>query len=226
MRVIASFLFLSSITLLVFTHHALARLETTACVEAHFIRQTQRGPQQAPPAFQKSKHPPAQARANMPSNHSIRLSVTGKPQVDEHKAYQDALREAREQLICRLRELKPDLRWEGPRSKELEHLITSSKTESEFFKPPIDAVLYTTRLELEVTRTDQSDLLRHVRLEEAGVRQWSLLKPFLAVLAVLLTVAGYYRLEDMTKGYYTLLLRLSAVALLGIVGFAIFFAWL
>ena len=35
-----------------------------------------------------------------------------------------------------------------------------------------------------------------------------------AILSVLLVVFGYLKLEDATKGYYTLLLRLTALAVL------------
>jgi len=35
---------------------------------------------------------------------------------------------------------------------------------------------------------------------------------------LLLAVAGYLRLEDATKGYYTRLLRLAAVAFVALVG--------
>lgn len=222
MRVIANFLFLSSITLLFFTHHALARLHDGAHIEVRFSHDERR----TPPAFRHNdtpSQPPQQVtRVGMPSNRSLKLTVTGKPQTDERKAFQDAIREAREQLVARLRELKPDLKWDGPKSSEIDHLVVSKKTESEYFKLPIDAVMYTTKLELEVTPSDQANLLRHVRLEEAGARQFFLLKPLLAALGVLLTIAGYYRLEDMTKGYYTLLLRASAVVLIGALGFSIF----
>jgi hypothetical protein len=151
------------------------------------------------------------------------MTVMGKPQTDEHKAYQAALIEARERLISELRELKPDLAWEGPRLAKLERFIAKRNTTSEYMKPPVDAVMWTTTLELELTPADQNDLLRHVRLEDARQRQLYLFKPMLAVLVVLLTVAGYYRLEDATKGYYTLLLRLSAGAAVALAAASLFF---
>jgi hypothetical protein len=49
------------------------------------------------------------------------------------------------------------------------------------------------------------------------------------ILALLLVVAGYLRLEDATKGYYTTVLRLAAVSILGLVGVCLFrlsWAWL
>jgi hypothetical protein len=52
----------------------------------------------------------------------------------------------------------------------------------------------------------------------ATLRQGVLVRVLAGLVAVLAAVAMYFRLEDATKGYYTTLLRLAAVAFVALVG--------
>jgi len=56
------------------------------------------------------------------------------------------------------------------------------------------------------------------RQKWAHERQGQLAQILVGVVALLAAVAGYLRLEDATKGYYTTWLRLAAVTFLGLVG--------
>jgi hypothetical protein len=59
------------------------------------------------------------------------------------------------------------------------------------------------------------------RQERVFTRDMGLFRLLGGVLAVLLVVTGYLRLEEMTRGYATQLLRLGAVAVLGLAAFGI-----
>jgi hypothetical protein len=56
------------------------------------------------------------------------------------------------------------------------------------------------------------------REARATLRQGVLVRVLAGLVAVLAAVALYFRLEDATKGYYTTLLRLAAVAFVALVG--------
>jgi hypothetical protein len=56
------------------------------------------------------------------------------------------------------------------------------------------------------------------REDRATHRQGILVRLLAGLVAVLAAVALYFRLEDATKGYYTTLLRLAAVAFIALVG--------
>jgi hypothetical protein len=83
-------------------------------------------------------------------------------------------------------------------------------------------------LRVEVSPRDRDDMYQQEQLFQeqqrqvrATERQMILAKALAGFVAVLAAVAGYLRLEDATKGYYTTLLRLGAVTFLGLVGAAI-----
>ena len=85
-------------------------------------------------------------------------------------------------------------------------------------------------LRVAITEADLSAIRQQESLYQAGQRQARAAqrqglaaKGLAAVVAVLLAVAAYLRLEDATKGYYTALLRLVAVGFVALVGAGIFF---
>src|SRR5207253_1873148 len=55
---------------------------------------------------------------------------------------------------------------------------------------------------------------KEVRQERAVKRQTSILRILGGLIAVLLVVAGYLRLEEATRGYYTAMLRVAAIGVL------------
>jgi hypothetical protein len=74
------------------------------------------------------------------------------------------------------------------------------------------------RLELAVTRDQAEDLYKVAREQRMVPRHLLVARILAAVLAVVLVAGGYLRLEEATRGYYTLLLRAAAVAVLVVVG--------
>lgn len=61
-------------------------------------------------------------------------------------------------------------------------------------------------------------LVAKVRQQKVEDRHLLLARVLVGILALLLVTAGYLRLEEMTRGYATKLLRLAAVVLLALVG--------
>jgi hypothetical protein len=78
-------------------------------------------------------------------------------------------------------------------------------------------------LKVEVTPSFYDRLVKLDRQQRKEDRQW-LLARLLAIFAVgFVAVGGYLRLDEATKGYYTGLLRLGAVALVGAVGVGLWY---
>ncbi len=71
--------------------------------------------------------------------------------------------------------------------------------------------------ELEKIKDKEIEHQRALRLERARERQQILVRLLAGIVAVLIAVASYLRLEDATKGYYTTLLRVVAVAFVALV---------
>ena len=59
---------------------------------------------------------------------------------------------------------------------------------------------------------------RHAQQDRVLDRHLLLARVLGGAVAVLLVLAGYLRLEDATRGYYTRLLRLAAIALVALAG--------
>jgi hypothetical protein len=66
--------------------------------------------------------------------------------------------------------------------------------------------------ELEKIKAEEVKHQTALRLDRAHVRQMVLVRLLAGIVAILIAVASYLRLEDATKGYYTTLLRVVAVA--------------
>jgi hypothetical protein len=65
-------------------------------------------------------------------------------------------------------------------------------------------------------------LVAKVRQQKVEERHLLLARVLVGILALVLVTAGYLRLEEMTRGYATKLLRLAAVVLLALVGAGLF----
>jgi hypothetical protein len=115
-------------------------------------------------------------------------------------AIEEVWSKARNQVANLVRQYRPDLAWFPP-IEFLKKKLRASEPKAE----PVQDVsaiagegkyLYTARLQLELTAAAREDMLHMVRLEVARDRQWILAKGLLAVLAVLIAVAGYLRLTE------------------------------
>jgi hypothetical protein len=80
---------------------------------------------------------------------------------------------------------------------------------------------YEQTLTVKVEPKDYQKLVEQDRQELMRQRQLLLARILAGVVALLVAVVGYLRLDEATKGYYTLWLRLGALALVGGVGAAL-----
>jgi hypothetical protein len=74
------------------------------------------------------------------------------------------------------------------------------------------------RLQLAVSPEQAEDLYKMDREQRMPARHLLLGRVLAGFLAVVLVAGGYLRLEEATRGYYTLLLRAAALAFLAMVG--------
>jgi len=74
------------------------------------------------------------------------------------------------------------------------------------------------RLGIEITPDKWQSILQQDRGVRSESRMLLLGKMLVGVVAILGTVAGYLRLEEMTKGYYTAWLRLTGIGFVSVVG--------
>ncbi len=135
-------------------------------------------------------------------------------------AEQEVMQKACRQVAALVREVKPDSQW-APSVDFVQKRLIRRPVEAklETLQPSVaedvgTPHMYSASVELEIRPDAAEEIILKLRHEEARERQLALLKPMLAILALLATVAGYYRLDDVTKGYYTNWLRVSAAGAL------------
>src|SRR5579885_3356686 len=79
-------------------------------------------------------------------------------------------------------------------------------------------VYYKARVQVELSTKNLGELAEEARTVRMHDRQLLLARLLAGAVAVLLVISGYLRLEDATRGYYTTLLLLAAVAGGAVVG--------
>ena len=84
-----------------------------------------------------------------------------------------------------------------------------------------DQRLLVVQYHVRVNRTYLQEVSRVVRQQQMSDRHLIAGRILAGLLAVLLVVTGYLRLEDLTRGYATTMLRAAAVVVLLVVGFGL-----
>jgi hypothetical protein len=95
-------------------------------------------------------------------------------------------------------------------------------TQKKFAGQVLDGPPLEVTLAVELRPEHVRDLLQQGREQRMGQRQRLAGLGLAGVLVLLVVVAGYLRLEDATKGYYTTLLRLAALSVLGLTGLCLY----
>jgi|SRR6516164_104079 hypothetical protein len=151
------------------------------------------------------------------TNLTSQWSVIGRGDTEEN-ARLNALDKSKDQLTVYLHNLNPPVEW-VPSDDFIEK---SLKLEWEKQVPEEryihEGLTHKVRLVMEVTPKNRNELWsmdKSLRIEQ---RQFSVLKILAVVVAVLLAVAGYVRLDEWSKGYYTTWLRLGAASIVGAAG--------
>ncbi len=181
------------------------------------------------------------------ANHLPSWVVKGDWMPTDDEAVKDALDKARAKVTEYLRSQSPPMEWSPDPTWILVRLVRDLKDEQrikelEFENPrEVQFAGHTAQVEkeefkglgemrraavlIEVSPFAQGEIEQQERQwqakqrqDRAASRQGVLARVLAGVVALLAAVACYLRLEDATKGYYTTLLRLAAVAFVARVG--------
>jgi hypothetical protein len=134
-------------------------------------------------------------------------------------AWQRALENARTELPVHLAQHDLALDWQPSSNYIKENLVkgTPEYLNPEDFREPV-GLAQGVRLQIEITAKDWQHMLQEDRQMRSESRMLILAKMLAGFVAFLGAVAGYLRLEEMTKGYYTAWLRLAAIGFVTAVG--------
>jgi hypothetical protein len=132
-------------------------------------------------------------------------------------AEQVALGKARTEVVGYLREHYPALHWTPSPDFLSQHRMIRLEGSAEE-KTIQGEVVQVAHARAEITSQSLREIREFARVELKQQRQVLTAKGLGAVVALLVVFAAYLRLEDLTRGYYTRLLRLTALALLVLVG--------
>lgn len=126
-----------------------------------------------------------------------------------------------------LKDVSPADKFQDEESKEIIEIRVGghlAREEVKNFGDPL-GTMYRVCLRVGIPPGSQSRILQEEKTYQAQQRQvraqqrqFQLAQVLVGVVALLTAIAGYLRLEDATKGYYTKWLRLAAVIFLGLVG--------
>jgi hypothetical protein len=162
--------------------------------------------------------PPATVAVANPNDRSVpRLEVVGPRQLTLPEAWQAAEARAMEMLRDRFQE-------EGlpvthmPKMAELRPMLArywKYKEENEFAKAPVNQTVHWVTLEIPLVPELKGMLLQKEREARMQDRMLWAGRILAGVVVLLVAVAGYFRIEDWTKGYYTTWLRLATVGFIG-----------
>jgi hypothetical protein len=130
-------------------------------------------------------------------------------------AEQFALQKAQEEVVAHFAKQGISLGWVPPLTY-IEKLVKSRSSERKAFDEPL-GIVDEVSLQVELSSRDVRDILKHDRDQRARVRMMFTGKVLAGLVALFGVVAGYFRLEEATKGYYTAMLRLAAIGFIGAV---------
>lgn len=126
-----------------------------------------------------------------------------------------AVREVNEYLARQ----NPPVEWRPSPDWVNKNLVKSRVTPKEVdLDDPVLGKGFERTLKLELGPQQKREILEQDREVRVRERQLMLARILAGVVALLVAVVGYLRLDEATKGYYTLWLRLGVLGLLGGVG--------
>jgi hypothetical protein len=125
-------------------------------------------------------------------------------------AEENALKRAQERIIAYLVANNHRLGWAPNLDYIKKNMVKESEPESKDFGDGVGE-LQGMKLVIEISPKDWQYIVREDRRVRSEFRMLVLAKGLAGLVAVLGAVAGYLRLEELTKGYYTAWLRLAAI---------------
>jgi hypothetical protein len=128
-----------------------------------------------------------------------------------------ALKEARKDIVKFFADQGVVLSWE-PALEYISRTLVKNWSEQANTEVLPGQKLREVHLLVELSHSDYRKVLKQNREYVAQNRMLVLGKVLAGLVALLAAVAGYFRLEDATKGYYTAWLRLAALSFVAAVG--------
>jgi hypothetical protein len=148
-------------------------------------------------------------------------TITGRGD-DQPSADETALEKARDRVIVYLRSQDPPIQWQPSLGYVQQNLVKDREQPKEVDDPILGKVHERT-LKVEVDAKHFREMVEMDRQDRMQERELLLAKVLGGILALLTAVFGYYKLDEVTKGYYTGWLRVAAIALIAAVGATLFF---
>ena len=141
---------------------------------------------------------------------------------NDREARHNALVNAQERVTELVRERIGDPSWEASGDLLDPEYLVDQGVIAEVRPPERDGDAdVVARYKIQLTDDYLRTVQKQAKQERMLGRHLLVGRVLVGMLAVLLVAAGYLRLEEMTRGYATQLLRLAAFAVLGLVGFVI-----
>jgi hypothetical protein len=137
-------------------------------------------------------------------------------------AKEDALERVRELVVSLLRERRPDLKWTPSASYLRESGMARDFQDDPNYPSERLGPHYRVAVQVNVTEQDIRKMLHQDLLQHRHELTAKVLAALVALLAVL---AGFFRLEDTTRGYYTNTLRVGLVACITAIGAVLWLVW-
>lgn len=162
------------------------------------------------------EQPPGTAVKTATSNQPLfTATVTGKYMISQVEAQQDALKAAKLEVQSYLQAQSPPINWEPPLDYVQNRLIKNSwqKEEKDFEINGETLPFCRYRLQVEVNAEDQAYIQAKAREARMEKRMASLGKVLAGLVLAFAAFAGFLRLDEKTKGFYTGWLKLGAIAL-------------
>jgi hypothetical protein len=143
-----------------------------------------------------------------------KAEVSGEFQTTAAAARLDAQKAAARKLGEKLRDKIPGFRYE-PTVKFLtdNRMLNEGVEEKQVLTDPSAPVMLRQTVTVELREPQLKVLMEEDRRERVTERLWQAGHILAGLLAMLVAVAGYVRLDDWTKGYFSLPLKLGALAL-------------
>lgn len=139
--------------------------------------------------------------------------VRGEPRPSTQSARQNALEAAALALGSYLKERYPGFEWTPTEDFIVEQkIIVNEKQEEQHLTDKEAPIMFTQTLSLELRESQLKAAFQENHKLRVESRLWRTGRGLAGLLIILLAVIGYVRLDDWTKGYISLPLKLAAAA--------------
>jgi hypothetical protein len=147
-------------------------------------------------------------------------SVSGEFKSSSPEATEDAMRVAAERVARHLRAQTPPVEWTPTPEFVRKHMVKNVKEEQRELTDSNAPLTYRATVEFEMSDSSFQKILDEDRKYHVEQRMWWLARIVAGIVLMLVAVAGYVRLDDVTKGFYSIPLRIVAL-IVGLIGAAV-----